>query len=48
MIVMLNKGNSAGLWKVVNEATNRKPKATTYPDFVETRTAGGDLEKNKK
>ena len=36
------KGDSAKMWKVINESMNKKPKSNTYPDFVEARNADGD------
>ena len=41
------KGNSAKMWKVINKATNTKSKPNTYPDFIKTRTANGELKKVK-
>ena len=37
------KGDSAKMWKVVNKATDKKPKPNTYPNFIESRAADGDL-----
>ena len=36
------KGDSAKMWKVINESMNKKSKPNTYPDFVEARNADGD------
>ena len=35
-------GDSAKMWKVINESMNKKSKTNTYPDFVEARNADGD------
>ena len=41
------KGDGSKTWKVINEATNKKRKSNTYPDFIETRNADGDAKKVK-
>ena len=41
------KGNSSKMWKVINKATNNKPKPNTYPDFIKTKTADGEIKKVK-
>ena len=35
------------MWKVVNNATEKVTKSNTYPSFIETRNADGDLVKIK-
>ena len=30
------RARSSKMWKVVNKATNNKPKPSTYPDFIKT------------
>ena len=35
------KGNSKKMWKVVNKAINKKPKSTTTPNFIKTKTENG-------
>ena len=35
------KNDSSGMWKVINEATNKKPKRNTYPDYIEVKDAAG-------
>ena len=39
------KGNSGKMWKVINKATHTKPKPSTYPDFIKTKTADGVIKK---
>ena len=38
-------GDSKKMWKVINKATNKKPKPNTYPDFIEAGDAVGDSRK---
>ena len=42
-----NKGDSKGMWDVINRATNKKPKGTTYPNFIESTTTDGEIKKTK-
>ena len=41
------KGDCKKMWKVVNKVTEKKTKSNTYPSFIETRNADGDLVKIK-
>ena len=35
------------MWKVINKATNRKPKPDVIPDFIESRTTDGGVIKTR-
>ena len=40
-----SNGDSSKMWKSINRAMNKKPKQNTYPDYIETKTADGEIKK---